>query len=117
MSAIGRSIVITGEITAAEDVRIEGTVNGRILLRDAALTIGEAARVQADLRGEKVTIQGTVQGTITATARIELSPTAVVDGQLSANHVVIADGARFNGRIDMDQRTIAARVAQFKQTT
>jgi hypothetical protein len=28
--------------------------------------------------------------------------------------VVVADGAQFNGRIDMDQRTIAARVAHFK---
>ena len=33
---------------------------------------------------------------------------------ISANQVVITDAATFNGRIDMDQRTIAARVAKYK---
>jgi cytoskeletal protein CcmA (bactofilin family) len=33
---------------------------------------------------------------------------------LSANKVVIVEGARFNGRVDMDKRTIAAKVAAFK---
>jgi cytoskeletal protein CcmA (bactofilin family) len=37
-----------------------------------------------------------------------------VTGNLSANQIVIEEGATFNGRIDMDRRTIAAKVAQYK---
>jgi cytoskeletal protein CcmA (bactofilin family) len=114
MSTIGRSIVITGDITSGEDLRIDGHVTGHVQLRDAALTVGEHGRVEADLRGRRIAVQGTVRGTISATERIELTASARVHGSLSANHVVLADGAQFNGQIDMDQRTIAAKVANYK---
>lgn len=115
MTRIGTTIVITGEITSNEDVTVEGRVDGQVLVRDAALTIGERAELKADVRGARVTVRGTVNGAISATERIELAATATVDGSLSANRVILAEGAHFNGRIDMDQRTIAARVAQFKE--
>jgi cytoskeletal protein CcmA (bactofilin family) len=114
MTRIGTTIVITGELTSGEDVTIEGRVDGQLLVRDAALTIGERAQIQADIRGARVVIRGFVTGAISASERIELTPTATVGGSLSANRVIVADGAQFNGRIDMDQRTIAARIAQYK---
>ena len=116
MTTIGRSIVITGELASEEDILLDGRVRGHVIVRNASLTLGEQARVEADIRGAKVLVKGAVQGSIAATVRIELAPTASVNGSLSANEVVIADGATFNGRIDMDQRTIAAKIAQFKAT-
>jgi cytoskeletal protein CcmA (bactofilin family) len=116
MTRIGTTISITGELTSSEDVTVEGRVDGQVLVRDAALTIGERAQICADLRGAQVIVRGLVKGAISASERIELTPTATVDGSLSANRVVIAEGAQFNGRIDMDQRTIAARIAQYKAT-
>jgi cytoskeletal protein CcmA (bactofilin family) len=114
MTSIGATIVITGEMTSGEDVTVDGRIDGQLLVREAALTIGERAQVQADVRGARVLVRGLVSGAISASERIELTATATVEGSLSANRVVVADGARFNGRIDMDQRTIAARVAHYK---
>ena len=114
MTRLGRSLVVTGELTSDEDVLIEGQVQGHVVLRDATLTIGEHAHIEAELRAARVHVRGTVIGSIAATERIELFTSAQVTGNLSANHVLIADGAQFGGRIDMDQRTIAARVAQFR---
>jgi cytoskeletal protein CcmA (bactofilin family) len=116
MTSIGTTIVITGEVTSGEDVTVDGRIDGHLLVRDAVLTIGERAQVNADVRGARVLVSGFVIGAISASDRIELTPTATVDGSLSANRVVVADGAQFNGRIDMDQRTIAARVAHYKAT-
>jgi cytoskeletal protein CcmA (bactofilin family) len=114
MTRLGRSLVITGELTSDEDVAIDGQVHGRVSVRDATVTIGEHASVDADVRCGRAQILGKVTGTVSATERIELHASANVLGNLSANHVVIADGAQFGGRIDMDQRTIAARVAHYK---
>jgi cytoskeletal protein CcmA (bactofilin family) len=116
MTSIGSTIVITGEVISGEDVTVDGRIDGQLLVRDAALTIGERAQLQANVRGARVVVRGLVSGAISASERIELTATATVDGSLSANRVVVADGAQFNGRIDMDQRTIAARVAQYKAT-
>lgn len=114
MTSIGATIVITGELTSTEDITVEGRVDGRLLVRDALLTIGERAQIQADVRGARVVVSGFVTGAISASERIELTATATVDGSLSANRVIVEDGAQFNGRIDMDQRTIAARIAKYK---
>lgn len=114
MTSIGQSVIITGDVTSDEDLLIEGRVRGHIHLRDGMVTIGEQGRVEADVRGARVLIRGTVRGTITASERIELAATAVVEGNLSANRIVIAEGARFSGSVDMGQRTIAAKVAQYK---
>jgi cytoskeletal protein CcmA (bactofilin family) len=114
MTRLGRSLVVTGELTSDEDIAIDGQVHGRVSVREATLTIGEHARVEADIRGARVEVRGQVTGSIAATERIALHASADVEGSLSANQVVIADGAKFEGRIDMDQRTIAVKVAQFK---
>jgi cytoskeletal protein CcmA (bactofilin family) len=114
MTNIGPAIRISGELSSDESLRIDGNVKGYIHLRDAELTVGQNARVEADVRCLRVLVLGTVTGSIQATERIELGATATVNGSLSANRVVIVEGARFTGRVDMDKRTIAAKVAQFK---
>jgi cytoskeletal protein CcmA (bactofilin family) len=114
MPNLGRSVVITGDVTSDEDLRIDGKVRGSIVVREGTLVIGPAAQLLADIRGQRVRVEGTVRGTITASERIELAASGTVLGNLSANRVIVADGASFNGRIDMDQRTIAAKVAQYK---
>jgi cytoskeletal protein CcmA (bactofilin family) len=114
MTTIGPEITVNGELTSDESLRVDGKVTGHILLRDAELTIGQSARVDADIRSVRVLVLGTVNGNIAASERIELKPSAVVTGSLSANKVVIIEGASFTGQIDMDKRTIAAKVAQFK---
>ena len=115
MTHIGLSAAFEGNLTCEEDVTIEGRLSGSIHLRDATLIVAESARLESTtIRAARIVVHGTVQGAVTGTARIELSPTAVVTGDLSATHVIVAEGAQFNGRIDMGKRTIAAKVAQYK---
>ena len=113
MTNIGRSVVFSGELTSDEDLQIDGTFKGDVQIRDALLTIGQQGQVEADIHGSRVVVHGTVRGSITASVRIELGPAARVEGNLSADQVVIADGARFDGRIDMARRTLAIKMAQY----
>ena len=114
MTTIGTSLVVTGELASDEDVTLNGRIRGPVSMRGATLIVGEKAHLEGDVRGARVVIRGRVDGSVSATERIELEATAQVSGSLSANQVVIAERATFNGRIDMDQRTIAAKVAQYK---
>jgi cytoskeletal protein CcmA (bactofilin family) len=115
MTHIGPTISFDGVLTCTDSLRLDGYVRGDIVMRDAELTIGQSAKVEADIRGLRVLILGTVNGNVTASERIELGASANVTGGLSANRVVIVDGARFTGRVDMDRRTIAAKIAQYKE--
>jgi cytoskeletal protein CcmA (bactofilin family) len=114
MTHIGKSVVFDGELTSHEDLHFDGTLKGHLNVRDATLTIGEGATVEADVRAKQVVVLGTVQGSIAAGDRIELTATAKVTGSLTAERVVVAEGASFSGSVDMGRRTIATRMAQFK---
>jgi cytoskeletal protein CcmA (bactofilin family) len=114
MSTIGPDVVISGELTSSRDLVIEGEVAGLVIVRGAALTIAPGARVEADLTAARVFVHGVVHGAIVAKERIELGPASSVDGSLSAEQISIAEGARFNGSIDMGRRTIKARVAEYR---
>jgi cytoskeletal protein CcmA (bactofilin family) len=111
---IGRTLVITGELESGEDLLIEGRVNGHVVVRDAQLTVTPSGSVDAQIHGVRVLVEGQVKGGITATERIELGSKSRVEGSLSADRVVIWDGARFDGGVDMRQRTIAAKMAQYR---
>ncbi len=106
LNTLGPSVHIVGELRSDEDLLIEGRVEGTI-------HVGPAT-VQADIRDSTINIRGTVRGTISAAERIEIAASASVNGSLTANHVIIAEGATFNGRIDMGRRGIAAVVARYR---
>src|SRR5262245_45951475 len=114
VTTIGPTIVISGELTSGEDITVQGRVNGHVMVRESALTIGEQAQLKADVRGARVLVKGKLKGSIVASQRIELASSAAVEGSLSENQVILTDGTQFNGRIDMDQLTSAARLASFR---
>src|SRR5881409_86715 len=100
---IGKSIVIRGELSGNEDLTIEGTVEGKIELKDHNLTVGSTGKIQAEVYAKAVNIQGEVQGNIRAEDRIEIATSGTVKGDLVAPRIIIADGARFKGSVDMEK--------------
>ncbi len=114
MTRIGPSFVICGEFASHEATVIEGRVDGHVYVKDAPLTITQRGALKADVRGSRVLVEGQVKGSINASERIELTPTARVEGSLSANSIVMFEGARFTGGIDMNQRTLASKIDQYR---
>jgi cytoskeletal protein CcmA (bactofilin family) len=114
MSTIGRHVNIDGEVSSDDDLTIEGCVTGLVLVRGATLIVESSARLEADVRARHVIVRGAIQGAISASERIELASSSSVEGSLSADQIAIAEGARFNGYIDMNRRTIAARIAEYR---
>ena len=102
---IGQSVQIKGELTGNEDLTIEGTVNGKIMVKDHALTIGANGKIIAEVHAKTVVIVGQVIGNITADDKVEIAPTGSVQGDVRAPRVAIADGARFKGSIDMERKS------------
>lgn len=101
MATIGAGIVIKGRITGTEELKISGQVEGQISL-DSALIVEAGAHVTADADAHTITIFGHFSGNIIASDRIILQNQSVVTGNLRAPRIVIEEGARFKGNIDMD---------------
>jgi cytoskeletal protein CcmA (bactofilin family) len=105
---IGPSIDLTGELTGAEDLLVEGRVQGKIRLPQNSVTVGAKGRISADVQARVVEIEGEVDGHVTAEEIVLLRKSARVKGDLSAPRVVIEDGAKFKGTIDMEPKRAGA---------
>ena len=101
MGSIGQFVVVKGELSTEEDLTVDGQVDGRIQLKRSVLTIGPNGRIKGELRAEKIIVMGKVDGNITATEKIILRGTSVVEGDLVAPSVGIAEGAKLQGRVEV----------------
>lgn len=93
---------MTGSMVFKDPVNLQ--INGHFdgtLDAKGNLSIGEKAEVKATIKGEAVTISGTVNGDIFATARVELTSTARVQGKVTSPRVIMQEGAVLNGTLEM----------------
>lgn len=103
-SHIGPTISIKGEVTSREPLIIAGRVDGSVEVVDQILTIAESGKASATLLAATIVVSGTVQGSLGANDKIVVSETAVIEGDLSAPGIRVADGAVVRGRIDTGER-------------
>ena len=102
-TVIGSSIVIDGEISGDEDLVIQGTVKGKISVKES-LFVANTGVVEADIDTQNVEIAGRVTGNIVASEKVELRTDCRVVGDIRAPRILIADGASFKGNVDMDSK-------------
>lgn len=110
---IGKSVFIKGDVISAEDLTIDGRVDGTITLPDHRLTIGVDAAIQADLKAHTIIISGAVTGNVTATERIEIQETGSVEGDITSPRLAVREGAVLRGRIDTGAEAPEKSVNQF----
>ena len=96
---IGKAVRVEGRVVSAEDLTIDGEVEGSIELGGHSLTIGPDAKIKADLLAKIVTISGKVTGNVKAVEKIALNPTATVEGDITAPRFAMADGATVMGKV------------------
>ncbi len=106
-TALGRSLVLRGELTGNEDLLMDGQFDGTINLQDHAFTVGSNGQVKAEIRARQVVVHGTVNGNITAREKVEIRKTGHVIGDLKAAGIAIEDGAYFKGSIEIVREDLA----------
>jgi cytoskeletal protein CcmA (bactofilin family) len=96
---IGKAVRVEGKVISAEDLTIDGDVEGSIELGNHSLTIGQGATIKADLLAKTVTISGKVTGNVKAMEKLELRATGSVQGDISTPRFAMADGAVVTGKV------------------
>jgi cytoskeletal protein CcmA (bactofilin family) len=101
VSVIGPTLVFKGELSADEDLVIEGTIDGTIAHHKKNLTIGKKGRVTADIHASSVLVEGELNGDIHSDGLVSFANGATVNGNIYCTRLVMEDGGRFNGKIEM----------------
>ncbi len=117
-AVIGPKIRFKGELVGEEDLLVQGKVEGTIDLKGHNLTVGEQGILQANVSAKTITVEGRVEGDLHGEERIAIRASSHVQGNIKAERVILEDGAKFRGSIDMemDERSdVKAMASQLKE--
>ena len=98
ISRISAGSVIKGEITSPNDIRIDGTFEGRIFSQ-AKVVVGEKAVIKGDIICNNVDFWGKINGDFFV--KDTLKDTCVVEGDLHIRRLQVELDAKFNGNCKM----------------
>lgn len=106
---IGASIIIKGDLSGEEDLIIQGRVAGKVSLLEHSVTVGKEGRVKADIFARVISVEGQVEGNLHGEEKIILRENGNVRGNLQAPQVMLEEGCRFKGSIDMESKKTSSQ--------
>ncbi len=110
VSVLGKTLVFKGELSADEDIVLQGRVEGSIH-HTQSVTVGIDGVVIGDTNARSILVEGTVEGDLRGSVSVLIAATATVRGNISSPRVGIMEGANFNGSVDMSSNQASARVS------
>jgi len=99
-SVLGPTLKFKGELTANEDLLIQGQIEGSIN-HTSKLTIGQEGKLKANVKAEYITVEGKVNGDLAGSSSVVVKQSANVTGNIFSPVVTLREGSTFNGKIDM----------------
>jgi cytoskeletal protein CcmA (bactofilin family) len=109
----GTGLMIKGELTAAEDLVIEGNFEGIIDLQGHGLVTGAGSLVRATVTARTVMINGRLEGHITADV-VDIGPKATVEANIITRQLALEEGAKFNGAVNTERARAAGNIARHR---
>jgi cytoskeletal protein CcmA (bactofilin family) len=99
-TVLGPTLEIEGEVEGDEDLVIQGKIHGKVISKKD-LTVDASGRVEASITTKNLAVSGMLVGNVQASERVEVRKEGKMVGDIKAPRVVIADGAKFKGNIEM----------------
>jgi cytoskeletal protein CcmA (bactofilin family) len=100
---IGEGTTVDGKFHSEHPIRIRGTVRGEVESK-RRVVVEAKGDVHASVIAREVIVDGQVEGEVTSFERAHIGPTARVVGELSAQVIVVDEGAYFEGHVEMSGR-------------
>ncbi len=98
-SVIAADLNIEGKIEGAGHVRIAGKFKGDVNVK-GDLTVEKGAKLTGSVRAEKVTVSGELDGNVESARRVDLLASSAMNGDIKADDLTIASGARLRGHVE-----------------
>lgn len=98
--AVGAGAHFEGLLSFWGAARVEGALAGEVASR-GTLEVGPAASVTGRVEVDVLVVEGAVAGEVFARERVEVLPGAHVTATIRTPRLAVAEGAHFEGRLDM----------------
>lgn len=103
LACLGASLEIKGKISGAEDLEIDGKVEGPVSLPGQRLTVGRSGQLNSEIIAREAIVYGKVTGNLRVRERVEIKKDGSVIGDITTSRISIEDGAYFKGHIEIER--------------
>ena len=101
IATIGATMSVKGDLAGKEDVVVKGKVEGSVTLDDNDVVVDESGQLEGRVIARHVLIKGEVNGELQGLDKVTIAASGCVQGTIAAPRVVLEDGGKFKGMIDM----------------
>lgn len=101
MSVIEQGLAVIGDLVGEDRLIVKGTVKGSVFLQKGEVSVEPTGYIEGEIVAQNVMFAGEILGNITALTRLQVTPSAKVIGNLQAAQIVIEDGAKFSGKMEI----------------
>ncbi|NOG31515.1 polymer-forming cytoskeletal protein [Halomonas sp. TBZ9] len=101
-SSIGRYTDVQGDIFSDENLTIDGNVEGTVTCKAKTVTLGQEGSLDGNIYAHTLHVSGRVEGNLVALEKVTIHDGANVSGTIITPNLIIEDGSKFRGNIDMD---------------
>lgn len=101
LNALVKGTVIEGTVRCDSDLRVEGTIKGKLSCQSKVI-IGPTGAVEGEIRCQNAVIEGRFKGTLYVTELLNVRETAEIDGDITTNKLIVQSGAKFNVACKME---------------
>ena len=98
-SFVGSNAHFKGEMNVKGTLRLDGAIEGCV--NADRVILSETALVKGDIVAQKIIIGGRVEGNLRAQELVEIQSKGKVLGEIFTDKLSVAEGAEFNGKIQM----------------
>jgi len=110
-AVVGPASALRGQLSAREDVWIEGQLEGEVQAPAHQVTVSAGGRVRAEVKAESVVVEGELVGNVVASQMVTVRAGGRMQGDIRAPRVALEEGCQFQGDVDMDGSQAASAVA------
>jgi len=98
---IGNTTTLEGNLHFTGVLKIDGNIKGNLIAEsnDSVLILDEAGKIEGEVRVPSMIINGSINGNVYASEKIDLYPQAKIMGDVHYNLLEMEVGAEVNGRM------------------
>lgn len=105
--------VIEGTVRSESDIRIDGTIKGKLHCK-AKVIIGPGGVVEGEVTCANSVIEGKFDGKLNVSGLLHVKETALVEGEIITNKLIVQEGATFNVNCKMIDASANGKVTSGK---
>ena len=100
INIIRKGTEIKGEIKCVGDIRIDGTLSGKIY-SDGKIVVGQTGVIEGEISCNNADISGSINANITVKELLLLKSSANIIGDIKTGKLSVEPGANFTGACNM----------------